>query len=237
MAINIVQHKPFYLWVDFNTVWNVAFDNPTVTGNAIIAHFAGNSIATIACGDDKGNSYHTDLTYFPNPLRYGVFSVPNGHAAQTITITFDTSAHIQGELLEISGLQTSGIISDQTNNAATSYILSPSSAPFTSNATPTTSQASEFLLGATINAYPPNETWTDDSPWNLIDLVSPNGTRYAYQIVSSTGTYAYTGTYSNTGDSQVYTSIVTYKAAADVVLSNPVMGFESDFAWGGGETY
>jgi hypothetical protein len=213
----IVQHKKFRDWSNFFSTWNVSFDNPTVAGNAIIVVPLGNGISSISVTDDHSggsNTYHQDLTFpFGGVFLVRYFSVPNAGSAQTVTFTFNSSAHIQVELLEVSGLATSSA-DDKTSTNDNSYHNNPSGVAFTSGSTATTAQANEFLLGFAINVYPGNVTWTDDSPWSLLDLNGADGVRMAYRTASSTAAYAYTGTYGNTGDTEVFAAIVTYKMAA-----------------------
>lgn len=214
---SIVQHKPFIDWTNFFSSWNVSFDAPTVAGNAIIVVVFGNSVATIAVTDNKSggsNSYTQDLDFSTGggTGRCGYFSVPNAGSAQTITVAFNTSAHIQAVLLEVSGLASSSL-ADKSASFDNSYHNNPSGVAFTSGATAATTQASEFLVGFAINAYPGNVTWTDDSPWTLIDLVRADAMRVTSRTASATGAYAYTGTYGNVGDTQIFAAIVTYNGA------------------------
>ena len=238
----VVQHKPVTDWSNFNSVWNLSFDNPTTAGNAIILLVAGSGPpASIGVTDDHSggsNSYHSDFQLVSGTVRYGIFSAPGAGSAQTLTVTFNTSSKIQSVLMEVSGLKSTGTISDQTVSHDNGFISNPSNQSFTSNATGTTTQANEWIFGVVYNIFPGNVTWVDDSPWSVIDMTSLDGARAACHEASSTGTFTYTGRYSNTGDTQVTAIVVTYlEASAPAAAGTPVMGFEPDFIWLGGDEY
>jgi len=212
-SFQIVQHKPFQNWTDFFSTWDTSFDNPTQAGNSIIVVVLGNSVGSIGITDNHSggsNSYHQDLSFTMGVVLVRYFSVANAGSAQTITTTFNSSAHIQIELIEVKGLLTSNI-ADKTSFFDNTYHNNPSGLAFTSGNTAATSQAKEFLVGFTMNVFPGNVVWTDDSPWTLLDQVKIDGMRIATRTTNTTGAYAYTGTYTNTGDTQVFASIVTYK--------------------------
>jgi len=238
----IVQHKAVTDWVNFNTVWNLSFDNPTTSGNAIILFVGGSGVTSIAVTDNHSggsNSYHSDLELTPGgagTVRWGTFSSPGAGSAQTLTVTFDSSAKIQSVLLEVSGLKTTGVISDQTVFNTNGFISNPSNQAFTSTATGTTTQANEWLLGAAWNIFPGNVTWVDDSPWSFIDMTALDGARLVCREATSTGTFTYTGRYTNTGDTNVVAQVVTYFEAS-AASTTPVMGFEADYLWLGGDEY
>src|SRR4030095_13559911 len=123
-------------------------------------------------------------------------------SGQTATATIPDGGLLMG--YEFSGLQTGTSFDVQEENAAVT-------STFTSTGTATTAQADELLFG-TVNTQ--GATVAPDAPWVELDEISVFASinETAYQIVSSAGSYAYTGTLS-IGNGYAST-IDTFKSAA-----------------------
>lgn len=206
----IVQFKACQDWSNYNTTWTCSFDSPTTAGNAIISFFLTHTSYTLTSIGDTHNTYAQDFTlYFMSDQRLYFHSVPNATSAQTLTYTISGSGHYQAIIMEVAGLATTGPLVDKTVSFDNGY---NGGLTFTSNATATTSQANEFLIGWAENYYPNLYNFTDGANWYLLAQEPIGGSRIAVRAVTSTGAYSYTGSIAGTGEYEVWAAVVTYKA-------------------------
>lgn len=176
----------------------------------IVAVTASTFSGAVGCSDTKGNSYSVDADVI-GAGRLFVCSAHNVTAltsSDTITATYPGFSGVStASANEFSGLAPAGAV-DRTSTA------SGNSANPSSGTTGTTTQASELLFGAI--AYNSTPTFAAGAGYTVQGQVtggSGAGQKNLYpeyQIVSTTGSYAATGTL-NPGQ-QWWAAIVTYKA-------------------------
>jgi hypothetical protein len=182
------------------------------TGDSIIvAVTAGTFAGPVTCSDAKSNSYtiDADVTGAGRLLICSAHNVTALASGDTITATYPGFSGLTtasaNQFSGISAITPVDQVSTATGNSAT-----PSS-----GFTGTTTQANELLFGAIAHNSTP--TFTPGSGYILIGQViggSGSGQKTLspeYQIVSTTGTYAATGTLSSA--QQWRAAIVTYKAS------------------------
>jgi len=213
-AATVVQSQACQDWANYDTVWTCTFPSATAKGNAIIVFALGYSAATVTGG--TGNAYALDLNYlFGGRQRIMFFSAANANPAHTITVTFGSITQMQIVVIEVSGLATTAPLLDRTATNDNGYYSNCSGGrTFTSGVTATTSQANEFMVGWTEQAYPNVMDFTDDAPWVMVAQEPIGGSRIAYRQAISTGRFAYTGRFSGSGECDVGTAILTYKSAS-----------------------
>jgi hypothetical protein len=178
--------------------------------SVIVAITASTFGGVVACSDTKGNSYsiNADVTGSGRLFICSAHNVTALTSSDTITATYPSFSGIStASANEFSGLASAGAV-DRTSTA------SGNSANPSSGTTATTTQASEVLFGAI--AYNNTPTFAAGGGYNVVGQViggSGAGQKNLYpeyQIVSSTGGYAATGTM--TPGQQWWAAIVTYKA-------------------------
>jgi len=213
----VVQSAKCQDWTNYPVTYQCSFSRDTRPENAVIvfALVSGSaSVVVTKVSDDhkpRSNTYALDLHYLFGDLQnIYLYSAAGAGATRTITLTANTSTHFQVVMMEVSGLLASGPLVDRTSTNDNGY---NSGRTFTSGLTPPTMQAEEFLVGWNEQAYPNVMTFTDEPPWTLVEQEPIGGSRIAYRTTTTTGTFAYTGTFTGSGDYRVGAAIVTYKAA------------------------
>jgi hypothetical protein len=190
-------------------------------GQKVIVVAVGDGIGTYAgagvtCADSQLNVYTQDVR-FDNTTKNAnlfLFSADITTAlttSDTITATYDTTrGHRNAFACQISGLATGVSDFDQKSTAV------GTSLSWTSNSTPTTTQADELIIGACMNngSGAPTSTPTGGNT-ELFDQTDGGACELTvvYQIVTTTGAYAASGTWS-TGTPENAALVGTYKAGA-----------------------
>lgn len=215
MAISRVQSKSAQ--VSPGTSVSVTFDSATTTGNllvlAVSCYYAGaNAGGTWTASDNKGNTW-SSATVTDTFSKMQVFYVENaaGGSSHQVTLTVaGSSTYLIITALEYSGVATSSAL-DKSGSAYTAT----NTTSYTSPTTATTAQANEVLIGCH-HAYQSSATPTPASGWSTV--VTQSGSSFHThtvqdQIVSTTGAYASSGTWSVTGANHT-DAIVTFKEAS-----------------------
>lgn len=137
-----------------------------------------------------------------NSVRQEVwYAVAGGSGANTVSVAFTgTCTNMRWGVVEASGVSTLDKMSKNNSSSASTW---------TSNATTTTAAADEYLFGALRGG---TRVVGLDAGWTLIFDVGTARLVAAYQIVTATGTYAYSGTYDLA--SPYTATITTFQAAA-----------------------
>lgn len=170
-----------------------------------------NSAGEVALGitDNRGNSYVLDASHISSEA-VAIYSCLNATSGvTTITLTFG-SGRAAAFSAEYSGIAASAAF-DKTagaNNAAS---------PYSSGATTTTEQANELLLGIVGTGYSNDASIVANGSWTNPTVHCPitddgDDSRWQEQIVSTTGTFAATGTSATL--TRVHALIATYKASS-----------------------
>ena len=180
--------------------------NPTITGITLggaADHFAQLAIV----GDPTASVAFVEIWADPN--------CAGGQTSVVVTYSVNPPGTACVWVYEFSGIASSGIL-DKSSTAFTGS----TQATWDSGATPTTTQASELWFGA--NAGFSTTTTGPSSPWNNSSVLTSGARNLiaGYQIVSSTGTADYSGTYSP--NSYETAAVVTLKGAASAVTPPPV---------------
>jgi hypothetical protein len=178
------------------------------TGNTVIVTFAMSSVTgTVTVSDTKGNSYTSDADVnYSGYLRTLVFSAPITNAlvsGNMITVTYPTATLKAVSICYVSNLISASRVDKTATKTGSS--TSPSS-----NATATTTQASEFIIGAI--GYNNNSTFTAGGSFTALTKSSASSSltiQPEYQIVNSTGAYTASGSIATSG--RWAAAIVTYK--------------------------
>jgi hypothetical protein len=210
----------------FNTTHTFTVPSSGVTaGNFIIVRVVipSDTITIVSGADSGGNTYSVDVqanaggqvTSTATLSAQATTGLTNG---QTISVTLSSGTQLAGEASEWSGIVTSGALDKTQSKGPQGF-----GTAWTSNATATTSQASELLVGA----YGTGSGLTNTAGSSFTAESSLTGAfrglMTEYRIVSATGAYAATGTLSASSDGVA--TIATYKgasAAANIV--NPLSG-------------
>jgi hypothetical protein len=189
-------------------------------GTSIIVSLAMNpSAGTVSCTDTRSNSYAIDRDIINGSGTTGVRTVIlSAHNVLSLTSgNTITCTHPSVTARAMSANQFSGIAStsarDQTA-AATGNSTAPSS-----GATPTTTQASELLVGTVGVEGPSTETFTVGASYTIMGRRGTSGgtatnnitVNPEYRLVTATGAYSAGGTLSVAH--RWAAAIVTYKAA------------------------
>jgi hypothetical protein len=248
MAITLVQHSSATAqYTSGSSATPMAtFGSNTTAGNCLIAVFSFTnssslsptltSVTTNGTAEnwaDSGASLPAD--------NFFMYVDPNTGGGQTVvdvafafggTATTSNSIAIMIDIFEVSGLTTSSVVDKWQSNLNTSAGTS-----WTSNATSTTTEATEIWIGAvnpgnntanqTFTITGPSSPWTNEAQLSASIQNGGSGTSHkyyaaqmcGYQIVSSIGTATYSGT--NTGSDVFYDAgVVTLKGAAANVNVN-----------------
>lgn len=214
----LVQSTKCQDWTNYSVTYECSFEHTSSAGNAIIAFVLVSGSPTVAVTkltDDHrpiSNAYIQDLHYlFADVQNIYFYSAAGTGPARRVTVTANSSTHFQIVLLEVRGLLPSGPLKDQTSTYNNGF---NSGRTFTSGLTPPTTQANEILVGWNEQIYPNVMTFSDDPAWTLVQQEPIGGSRIVYRITKTTGSFAYTGSFTGEGDYQVGAAIVTYKAAS-----------------------
>ena len=182
--------------------------NPTVSG-ITLGGAAGNFAQSATAGNPSVDSESVFIWADPN--------CAGGQTAVSVTLSA-ASGSCNVWVMEWSGLVTSTPV-DKTAGQAQSAVTS-----WSSTATATTTQASEVAVGAvgTFNGTGVGTITGPSSPWtNLAQVTSASthvGLLAGYNILSSTGTVTYSGTFASSSDGA--TAVATFKAAAAAATDN-----------------
>lgn len=204
--------------VSVQTVTAIATDS---TGTTIsIASTAGGSFIFVALASgttgtptitDNNTQSWTVVQQNDDHVGYNTWYLYNVAAGTTsIALAYDyCNAHII--IREYSGVLSSGDPLDKTSYNYSGYVGSGS---WTSNATATTTQTDELLIGVSIeSAGNTDPAWTPGSGWSTVGSASNNAKALYMEdrIVSSSGAYEADGTYSPAGSDYYQTGIATFK--------------------------
>lgn len=184
----------------------------TKAGNTIIVAACCNA-GTLTIADSASQTYSTATTLAGNGTQTSkIFYFPNTAAGvTTVTISSTSSTDLNLVVAEYSGVLTASPLDQTSTHGQTA------STSWTSNSTPATAQASELLIGNCMGTLHNNTTFTPATGWNSIStaLSTRGGANLelfmADQYVLATGTYAFTGTTSQSDDE--YAAIATFKFA------------------------
>jgi hypothetical protein len=190
-------------------------------GNTVIIRLGlrGGTSGAVSATDSRGNTYTTDRDSVGSNTRTVIFSAYVSTAltsGNTITVTHP-SAVAGVAASEFSGIASSGRV--DSSGAASGNSNSPS-------ATVTTTAANDLLYGAFANQNQRTATeaagWTTDTH-QMPDCGSGSGNKStahgAYRSASTTGSYTYNPTLSNS--EHWTTAVVAYKPSGATTLSQP----------------
>jgi hypothetical protein len=181
--------------------------------------YAGNPGLSVTLGGSAGNwaSQVTLTTALAGQV--ALWADPNCAGGQTsVAITQNgPGASLAAQVYEISGLVTTSPLDASSSNGPTSLTTSS----WTSNASGTTTQATEIAIGVVggyNNAGSSTTLTGPSSPWTNETQVTPSTGVFllsGYNILSSTGTVTYSGTSNISGTNNAYIACVgTFKAVA-----------------------
>lgn len=197
--------------------------NPTTAGDAIIVAVAikANPISTIT--DNLGQTYTlaSSISVGGSGLSYIYYVLNTGEGVTTITVTLGAlvSDTIVLTAAEYSGISTSGALDKTSTNANTST-------SWTSGLTATTSQANELLFGSAYDSQNSTTILTPGTGYTTVNS-EPGSSVLLFtedQIVTSTGTYAATG--SSSKPDHIYAMIATFTlntSAGALFVNKPVI--------------
>jgi hypothetical protein len=200
---------------------NVSFGSPTTAGNCVVVGFTDESGATSVTGVTLGGSadnfaqlVSAEGAPFSGTVLAVLWADPNCAGGQTaISVTASGSSNPTVWAAEFSGIVTSSPLDKQTGTVG-------GAASWSSGSTATTSQAVELWVGAFCNAASSGGSGPS-SPWNNTNVSDSGGDRmiYGYDIVSSTGAAAYSG---SGGSSKGWAAVVaTLKGAGTSPTVSP----------------
>lgn len=222
-AITRVQVKSSFAAPGSSIV--ITFDSNTTSGNMIIVYassYYDDSAGTWTVSDNKSNAYSQAVAVGGSSAGrariYYAESISGG-SSHEVTLSSTVSSFYLLTIAEYSGLATSSSLDKTSGNHNSS-----SSSTYTSNSTATTTQAAELLAGVTHN-FSTLATNTPDSGWTAISTATDGANHKHFvgeRIVSSTGAYAYSGTFS-TSLANVSTVIATFKEASGGASGPPQM--------------
>lgn len=200
-----------------------------------------NGLVTAASGSDSTTNPHvTGITLGGAADHFGALVSPIGTAGGTaaiidlwadpncaggqtsVVVTWSgTGSHEeQAFVYEFSGLLNTNAAASLLDKSSTNFTTT-TNATFTSNATATTTQASELWFGAAGGFQTaitgPSSPWVNSSQ---LGSTSTRSLMAGYQIVSSTGTATYSGSYSPNSFSEA--GVVALFAAAATAVSGTV---------------
>jgi hypothetical protein len=201
----------------------VTLGSPTTAGNCIIVCFSSSSSPTnpsvtgITLGGSAGNFAQaaTAGSVSTDSCTTQQWADPNCAGGQTaVAVSFSPAA----TSVCITVMEWSGLVLSSPADKTASQVNDTGVTSWSSTATATTTQASEVAIGAVggLNASGIGTITGPSSPWaNLTQETSASthlGLLAGWQVLSSTGTPSYAGTFAASSE---YTAlIVTYKAAA-----------------------
>ena len=192
MAIAVVQSKSNS--TASGTSLALAMTSNVTAGNliaiAVLSFGSGSPPAPSSITDTLGNTYTNpiDETNGAFTRRCQIWYAKNiAGGANTITLNMSGTGSVAAFAWEISGLNTTAPFDQLQLATGTGTAVS-------SGSTPTTTDANEILVGCMWN--PSAETNTPDATFTNLTQIVVGSDRFVggTKIVSSTGTYAYTGT-------------------------------------------
>lgn len=201
--------------------------NATKAGDLIVVT-AASLASTLTITDSASQTYSTATTNTSTLTHLYTFYIANTAAGVTsITITPSVNDRVVAIVTEYSNVITSSPL-DQTSTNNNTAVTS-----WTSNSTPSTTQAIELLVGSALDPLHNNDIFVAGSGWlatNTVNGVGGGNTLTAFQedqYVTSTGTYAATGT--NGTSSTILAAIATFKLNPNIlsngltILNSPVV--------------
>jgi hypothetical protein len=199
----------------------------TKAGDLIVVTAAALA-STLTITDSASQTYSTATTNTSTLIHLYTFYVANTAAGVTsITLTPSVSDRVVAIVTEYSSVVTVSPL-DQTSTNNNTAVTS-----WTSNATLSTTQAVELLVGSALDPLHNNDVFTAGTGWlatNTVNGVGGGNTLTAFQedqYVMSTGTYAATGT--NGTSSNILAAIATFKLNSSIlsngltILNSPVV--------------
>jgi hypothetical protein len=187
-----------------------ATSNPNVTA-VTLGGAAGNFAQVITAGNVTADNVTTSIWADPN--------CAGGQTALSLTFSATGSPSICVTTMEWSGLALSSVTDKTSSGLSDTTVTS-----WSSGATATTSQASEVAIGCVGGQLSTGITTITgpSSPWtNFTQETSANthiGLLAGYQVLSSTGTVTYSGTFA--AGYQYTAAVATFKAAAAAAADN-----------------
>lgn len=212
----------------------LTFGSSTTSGNTILvaASCYYNNTVPSSVTDNKGNTYTRDVNYNPATGSIVCYRASNitGGSGHIVTVTYGAATYFLATAIEVSGLTNTSPL-DQTSGA-----VNPTTGQSYTSPAVTTTVTNEYLLG--INHCQNDSTsLTAASPWANVDTISdgtPPGNGFQRQhtqdlVVTSTGTYASSGTFS--GSSVQGAVIATYKAGTAGPSNQTITGSAATSTW------
>lgn len=190
-----------------------SFSSPTTAGNCVVVAVTdengASAISGVTLGGSAGNFTQAG-SIFGNSCLAAIWVDPNCAGGQTsVNFTATGLSDPNMAIYEFSGVAASSVV-DKTSSSTGPG----SSTAWSSGSTATTSQANEVYIGATATGQPGATVISGPgSPWTNVTVTDALKSIFGYQIASSTGTPAYSGT-ASFSDSQWASLIVTLKGAA-----------------------
>lgn len=216
MPISRVQTKSAS--VNPATTVSVTFDSATASGNLIVLcvgnYYAGvNAGGAWTASDNKGNTWASAGVHDVTSGKIQIFYAANitGGASHQVTITVAGAATYTA----LTAVEYSGAATVSPFDQFAASRTTASQAAYASPATATTAQADELLVGFH-HGFQATATPTPDSPWSTAATLNAGGLHVQTvqdRIVSATGAYSSTGTWSAAGANHT-DAIATFKAAA-----------------------
>ena len=204
----------------------------TGAGNALIVVASYNSttdtdLQSITLGGSSAGwasqEYFIPTDVF-DQIVWANYNIAGGQTSLVVTApSGDGVSDMQVDVFEVSGGLTG------VDVVSTWHEVDATSGSWSSNATPTTTQAVEFVLGF-VNGYNnggSNFTFTGpSSPWtNETQLSAATGVAQlvGYQVSSAKGNFTFSGTANTTGSNLYYgAGVVTFKTSAGITSSGSV---------------
>jgi hypothetical protein len=215
MAISRVQAKSAQVSPAASV--SLTLNSATTSGNLLVlcvsCYYAGaNAGNAWTASDNKGNTW-TSAVLTDTTGKMQIFYAQNitGGASHQVTLTVagPSNTYLIITVLEYSGVATSSAL-DKANAAFTAT----NTTAYTSPTSATTTQADELLIGCH-HAYQSAATPTPATNWTTV-ATQAGSTFHTHavqeRIVTATGAYASSGTWSATGPNHT-DAIVTFKAA------------------------
>lgn len=224
MAISLVQHAS--AMTGGSATVTVTLSSTTAGSCLIMCGLSqvtsGSAFTGVTLGGSAGN-WAAQVTDQTAPIgTVAIWADPNCAGGQTSVVVTQSAADLMAvDVYEVSGLALTSPLDKTSQNAIAG---TQSTQAWTSNATATTTQASEFWVGITggynnlftaVTVTGPSSPWTNEAQLTPVTGVfSLSG----YQITSSTGAATYSGTANTTGTNLFYIAIAaTFQPAAAVV--------------------
>jgi hypothetical protein len=198
-------------------------DSSVTVGSALLV-VIGSYYGSLSSGlpftvtDDKGNTYTQRRQTDDAGGTYGSLTIFEAHNVASGSTAVSVTAGANGHYYAVTVLEYSGL--DATAPYDQSAGATPAGTTYSSGSV-TTTQAEELLLGANHRQTATND-YAPDSGWSGVVFINGGGFHGLYVAergVSSTGTYAYTG--SSAGNSQAV--IATFKTATGGAAGHPAM--------------